>query len=91
MASCQHLLKKVRLAVSRSRLKHASRSALRELDGWVRGRLRGILRKRARLKGRGRGRDHQRWPNHYFAALGLYSLEHAWRAEITSLRKGVNC
>jgi RNA-directed DNA polymerase len=71
--------------------KHASRSTLRELDGWVRGRLRGILRKRARLKGRGRGRDHQRWPNHYFAALGLYSLEHAWRAEITSLRKGVNC
>lgn len=71
--------------------KHASMSTLRELDGWVRGRLRGILRKRARLKGRGRGRDHQRWPNHYFAALGLYSLEHAWRVEITSLRKGVNC
>ena len=71
--------------------KHASVSTLRELDGWVRGRLRGILRKRAKLKGRGRGRDHQRWPNHYFAALGFLSLESAWRAEITSLRKGDNC
>jgi RNA-directed DNA polymerase len=71
--------------------KHASVSALRGLDGWVRGRLRGILRKRAKLKGRGRGRDHPRWPNHYFVAVGLFSLEGAWRAEITSLRKGDNC
>jgi RNA-directed DNA polymerase len=71
--------------------KHASVSALRDVDGWVRGRLRGILRKRAGLRGRGRGRDHHRWPNHYFAALGLYSLERAWRAAITSLRKGANC
>ena len=71
--------------------KHASVSALRELDGWVRGRLRGILRKRAKLKGRGRGRDHQRWSNRYFADAGFFSLENAWRAEITSLRKGDNC
>ena len=66
-------------------------SALRGLDGWVRGRLRGILRKRAKLKGRGRGRDHQRWPNRYFAEVGLFSLENAWREEIASLRKGDNC
>ena len=71
--------------------KHASVSALRELDGWVRGRLRGILRKRAKLKGRGRGRDHQRWPNRYLAEAGFFSLENAWRAEITSLHKGDNC
>lgn len=71
--------------------KHASVSALRELDGWVRGRLRSILRKRVKLKGRGRGRDHQRWPNRYFVTVGLFSLEGAWRAEITSLRKGANC
>jgi RNA-directed DNA polymerase len=71
--------------------KHASVNALRELDGWVRGRLRGILRKRAKLKGRGRGRDHHRWPNRYFTALGLFSLEDAWRAESTSLRKGAHC
>ena len=71
--------------------KHASVSALCELDGWVRGRLRSILRKRAKLRGRGRGRDHQRWPNHYFVALGLFSLENARRAATTSLRKGANC
>jgi RNA-directed DNA polymerase len=70
--------------------RHVSRSALRELDGWVRGRLRGILRKRHGLKGRGRGRDQHRWPNHYFSALGLFSLEAAWRADI-SLHQRANC
>jgi RNA-directed DNA polymerase len=44
------------------------------LDQWIRMRLRSILRKRQRRKGRGRGRDHQRWPNAFFEALGLYSL-----------------
>lgn len=67
--------------------RHVSRRALSELDGWVRGRLRGILRKRHRLKGRGRGRDHQRWPNPCFSALGLFSLEAAWRVDI-SLHQG---
>jgi RNA-directed DNA polymerase len=47
------------------------------LDGWIRGRLRSILRKRAGRRGRGRGADHQRWPNSYFADLGLYSLSAA--------------
>lgn len=49
-------------------------SDLRALDGWVRQRLRSILRKRRKRKGRGRGADHQRWPNAYFAALGLFSV-----------------
>ena len=44
------------------------------LDKWVRGRLRTIQRKRHKGKGRARGRDHQRWPNAYFAELGLISL-----------------
>jgi RNA-directed DNA polymerase len=44
----------------------------------VRGRLRGILRKRHGGRGRGRGRDHQRWPNRYFAEAGLLSLEQLW-------------
>ena len=44
------------------------------LDGWVRGRLRSILRKRQGRHGRGRGADHQRWPNQYFADQGLFSL-----------------
>ena len=37
-------------------------------------RLRSILRKRMKKKGRGRGSDHQRWPNTYFAELGLYTV-----------------
>ena len=44
------------------------------MDKWVRGRLRTILRKRHKGKGRARGRDHQRWPNAYFAELGLISM-----------------
>jgi RNA-directed DNA polymerase len=55
--------------------RHASAEALGDLDGWVRGRLRSILRKRHRGKGKGRGRDHHRWGNRYFAELGLFCLE----------------
>jgi RNA-directed DNA polymerase len=69
---------------------HASADALESLDGWVRGRLRGILRKRAGLRGRGRGRDHKKWPNHYFTKLGLYSLATARAEEMKGLRKAVN-
>jgi len=56
-----------------------NRWTFRAIDGYVRGRLRGILRKRHGGRGRGRGSDHQRWPNRYFAELGLYSLEQLWR------------
>ncbi len=66
--------------------KHTSAGALSDVDGWIRGRLRSILRRRARLRGRGRGRDHHRWPNHYFAILGLFSLEAARELELISLR-----
>jgi RNA-directed DNA polymerase len=44
------------------------------LDAWIRGRLRTIQRKRHKGKGRARGVDHQKWPNAYFAELGLISL-----------------
>ena len=47
------------------------------LDGWIRGRLRSILRKRSKRRGRGRGLDHQRWPNAFFAEQGLFSLAEA--------------
>lgn len=74
--------------LSRSaRLKHASESSLGELDGWIRGRLRSILRKRAGRKGRGRGLDHHRWPNRYFTKLGLFNLKAARELEIISLRR----
>lgn len=54
--------------------KHSHRTTFRPLDGWIRMRLRSILRRRLHRKGRGRGRDHQRWPNAFFAEHGLFSL-----------------
>lgn len=57
------------------------------LDGWVRMRLRSILRKRAGKRGRGRGSDHQRWPNTYFRELGLFSMYSAQVAYCQSVRR----
>lgn len=52
-------------------------SDLRVTDGWVRRRLRAMLRKREKRPGYGLGKeDHRRWPNRWFAAQGLFSLEH---------------
>jgi RNA-directed DNA polymerase len=51
---------------------------MRWMDGYVRARLRSILRKRLGKKGRSCGRDHQQWPNSYFHKLGLLCLEHRW-------------
>jgi RNA-directed DNA polymerase len=58
--------------------KHSLYTTFRDVDGWVRMRLRSLLRKRAHRRGRGHGADHQRWPNAFFAAQGLYSLERAY-------------
>lgn len=71
--------------------KHASAGTLGGLDGWVRGRLRSILRKRHGGKGLGRGIDHHRWPNQYFDTIGVYCLKYAQRMEMTSLRNGATC
>jgi RNA-directed DNA polymerase len=60
--------------------KHSKRNVFDSVDGYVRGRLRSILRKRRGRKGRGRGNDHQRWPNSYFTAVGLFSLKQAHAA-----------
>jgi len=70
--------------------KNANASQLGGIDGWIRMRMRSILRKRSGLKGRGRGRDHQRWPNRYFTKLGLFCLLDAREVEIASLRRGAN-
>ena len=46
-------------------------------DGWLRRRLRALLRKREKRPGMGRTHaDHKQWPNRWFAGQGLYSLEH---------------
>lgn len=55
--------------------RHSSRPTFSAIDGWIRMRIRSILRKRTGLRGRGRGRDHQRWPNEYFTMRGYFSLE----------------
>lgn len=70
--------------------KHVKPSQLGEIDGWIRMRLRSILRKRRSGKGRGRGRDHNRWPNRYFTGLGLFCLLDAKATETASLRPGAN-
>ena len=54
--------------------KHSHWTTFRPLDSWIRQRLRTILRKRHKGKGLARRSDHQRWPNAYFAELGLISL-----------------
>jgi RNA-directed DNA polymerase len=58
-----------------------------DIDRWLRGRLRGILRKRRGGRGRGRGFDHHRWPNRYFANLGLFSLTTAHQLARQSSRR----
>ncbi len=60
--------------------KHAHPNIFGSLDGWVRMRLRSILRRRIHHRGRGRGKDHQRWPNAYFSELGLFFMAKAWAA-----------
>ncbi len=61
--------------------RHSYPYSFQNLDGWIRMRLRSILRKRVRLQGRGRGRDHYRWPNRYFTEHGLYCLTTAHRSD----------
>lgn len=58
--------------------KHSHRTTFAPLDSWLRMRLRSILRKRAGGRGRGRGRDHQCWPNAFFAERGLFSFAAAY-------------
>lgn len=64
--------------------KHSNRWTFRPLDGWIRRRLRSILRRQHKLKGISRGYDNIRWPNKYFRDLGLFSLEAAHRTLLRS-------
>jgi len=54
--------------------KHSRPTTFRQLDSWVRTRLRAILRKRSRRRGRHTGADNLRWPTAFFTAQGLSSL-----------------
>ena len=58
--------------------KHAARLEFERLDGFIRRRLRALLRKREKRPGFGRCvADHARWPNAYFAEHGLFTLKQA--------------
>ena len=67
--------------------KHSGRSTFPELDGWIRMRLRSILRKRTGRRGLGHGLDHHRYPNAYFAEQGLFSLAMVHACESRSCDK----
>jgi RNA-directed DNA polymerase len=60
--------------------KHAHPRTFIVLDGFVRRRLRALLRKQQKRPGFGATRnDHQRWPNAFFAQAGLLALHTAWQ------------
>ncbi len=60
---------------------HAHPNTFRAVDQFTRRRLRAVLRKQAKRPGSGRClADHQRWPNAFFAAAGLFALSTAWHA-----------
>jgi len=67
--------------------KHSWRTTFPELDGWIRMRLRSILRKRTGRRGRGHGLDHHRYPNAFFAGQGLFSLAMAHACKSQSCYK----
>ena len=58
--------------------KQAHPLTVRGMDGCIRRRLRAILRKQDHRPGRGKSlADHTRWPNAYFANLGLFTMTEA--------------
>jgi RNA-directed DNA polymerase len=69
--------------------KHSHHWTFRTEDGFVRRRLRSILRRQTHRKGSARayGADQTRWPIAYFDALGLFNLQHAHLAACQSSRR----
>jgi RNA-directed DNA polymerase len=58
--------------------KHAHPRTFSGLDGFIRRRVRALLRKQEKRPGRGRTlADHIRWPNTFFAELGLFTMSEA--------------
>ena len=57
---------------------HSYRTTFPDLDGWLRRRLRSLLRRHRGMRGIARGADHQRWTINFFAEHGLFSLQRAY-------------
>jgi len=66
---------------------HSNRFTFHMLDGWIRMRLRSILRRRQGKRGRGCGDDQKLWSNDFFAEQGLLSLCAARVLALQSLYK----
>ena len=66
--------------------RHVTGRALVDIDGWVRGRLRSILKRREGRRGQARQVDNERWPNAYFDRNHLFSLHGEWRRQVQSGR-----
>jgi RNA-directed DNA polymerase len=66
--------------------KHSHRWTFGTLDGWIRRRLRSLLRKQQKREGvaRANGADQTRWPNAFFDGHGLFSLQKAHEAACQS-------
>ena len=60
---------------------HAHRFTFSTIDGFVRRRLRAMLRKQKHRPGQGHcQRDHKQWPNAFFADLGLFTMSEAHKS-----------
>jgi RNA-directed DNA polymerase len=65
--------------------KHSHKWTFPALDGWIRQRMRSILRKRSNgSNGISGNMDHLRWPNKFFREHGLFSLVDAHRKLLQS-------
>ena len=61
--------------------RHSHWNAFRDVDGFVRRRLRSILRKFQKRRGTARRRDNLRYPNRIFEEAGLFSMSQQHRDE----------
>ena len=60
--------------------KHAHHFTFSSIDGFVRRRLRALLRRQKHRPGQGRClNDHKQWPNAFFADLGLFTMAEVHR------------
>ena len=60
--------------------KHAHHFTFSSIDGFVRRRLRALLRRQKHRPGQGRClNDHKQWPNAFFANLGLFTMAEVHR------------
>lgn len=69
--------------------KHAHKWTFSQLDGWIRRRLRAVLRRQEKRPGRGMTiNDHKRWPNNFFKVKNLFSMQDAWVRSLHQSRCG---